>query len=113
MYDNFEYTMGVRQPRAADNSEFQSVTTGLAIKGRCIPSSWFTQRMLNPTFKLSIIHLFDAMQLDTMDIEMSRFLVHEILKQRFPDAFSRIQSKRNPSFLNSTTSSYPDKATTS
>lgn len=53
-YDNFEYTVGVRQERVDDNSAFKSVTTGLAFDGLYIPSGGLTQSMLDSNFKLTV-----------------------------------------------------------
>ena len=74
-YDNFEYTMGVRQQRVHDNSTFYSVTTGLAFEGRDIPPEGLTQSMLNPGFKLTIRDLIKTGAFETDDIDFQVYSI--------------------------------------
>jgi hypothetical protein len=59
-YDNFEQTMGVKEQRIGNNSEFNSVTTGEVIQGRDIPHGGLHQNMVDSEVELSISDIIFA-----------------------------------------------------
>ncbi|KAI9780358.1 MAG: hypothetical protein M1839_006781 [Geoglossum umbratile] len=93
-YDNFEQTMGVKEQRIGDNSEFNSVTTGEVIQGHDIPCGSLHQNMVDSEVELSIADVIFAPGNLTGGIQakISNFIILESIATAFPDA---IRSRRS------------------